>query len=588
MSERLPVSEHRLARRVQFYETDAAGVVHFSDYFRYMEEAEHALWRAAGLSIHGSARRSAGRACTRPSTTTARCASRRSSRRTSGSSRSRSARSATCACCRARASESRPAASRSPASRTRPDATWRAVAIPPEVRARLAVARPRTRRAPRAARERRGQPPTEESLEREALAALQGRRLSELVAEIDGRNAFYTRKLRAAGVRAASLRFPRDLDQLPFTTKAELVADQEQNPPWGTALSEPLERYTRYCQTSSTTGRPLKWLDTNESWQWVLDCWKAVYRGARVGPDDRIFFPFSFGPFLGFWAAFDAASQVGALSVPGGGMSSQMRLSLATAVEASVVCCTPTYALHLAEVAAAEGLALHDGAVRVLIVAGEPGGNVPATRQRIEAAWGARVIDHHGLTEVGPVSFECWEAPGFLHLNESRFLCEVLDPASLEAGAGRRARRAGGDEPRPQRGPVLRYRTRDVVVRRSEPCPCGRSWARLEGGIVARDDDMVNVRGVNVYPTAIEAVLRDFHEIVEFRSTISRSHEMRALSLEIEPIAGLKDASALAAAVARRLREALGLSVPVRVVAPQGLPRFEMKARRFVLEDEKK
>jgi phenylacetate-CoA ligase len=430
--------------------------------------------------------------------------------------------------------------------------------------------------------------PTEESLEREALAALQGRRLSELVAEIDGRNAFYTRKLRAAGVRPAALRFPRDLDKLPFTTKAELVDDQEQNPPWGTARSEPLERYTRYCQTSSTTGRPLKWLDTNESWQWLLECWKAVYRGARVGPDDRIFFPFSFGPFLGFWAAFDAASQVGALCVPGGGMSSPLRLSLAAAVEASVVCCTPTYALHLAEVAAAEGLSLHAGSVRVLIVAGEPGGSVPATRKRIEAAWGARVIDHHGLTEVGPVSFECWEAPGFLHLNESHFLCEVLDPASLEpvpdgvrgelvvTSLGRSA------------SPVLRYRTRDVVVRRSDACPCGRSWARLEGGIVARDDDMVNVRGVNVYPTAIEAVLRDFHEIVEFRSTVSRSHEMRALSLEIEPVAGLKDPSALAAAVARRLREALGLSVPVRVVAPLGLPRFEMKARRFVLEDERK
>jgi len=430
--------------------------------------------------------------------------------------------------------------------------------------------------------------PTEESLERDALLAFQGRRLAELLAEIDGRNGFYTRKLREAGVHAASLRFPRDLGALPLTTKAELVADQEQNPPWGTARSEPLERYTRYCQTSSTTGRPLKWLDTNESWQWLLECWKAVYRAARVGPDDCVFFPFSFGPFLGFWAAFDAASQVGALCVPGGGLSSPLRLSLAAAVGASVVCCTPTYALHLAEVAAAEGVPLHDSSVRVLIVAGEPGGNVPATRKRIEDAWGARVIDHHGLTEVGPVSFECWEAPGFLHLNESRFLCEVLDPASLEpvpdgvrgelvvTSLGRSA------------SPVLRYRTRDVVVRRSEPCPCGRSWARLEGGIVARDDDMVNVRGVNVYPTAIEAVLRDFHEIVEFRSTISRSHEMRALSLEIEPVAGLADASALAAAVARRLREALGLSVPVRVVAPLGLPRFEMKARRFVLEDERK
>jgi phenylacetate-CoA ligase len=428
--------------------------------------------------------------------------------------------------------------------------------------------------------------PTEEALERKALEALQGDRLAELLARLQGRNAFYTRKLEAAGVRVGSLRFPRDLRELPFTTKAELVADQAANPPWGTALTEPLDRYTRYCQTSSTTGRPLKWIDTNESWQWLLECWKVVYRGARVGPGDRIFFPFSFGPFLGFWAAFDAGSQIGALCVPGGGMSSPMRLKLRTSVEATVVCCTPTYALHLVEVAAAEGVSLRESPVRVLIVAGEPGGSIPATRKRIEEAWGARVIDHHGLTEVGPVSFECWEAPGFLHLNEARFLCEVLDPVTLEpVPDGTRGELVVTSLGR-SASPVLRYRTRDVVVRRSEPCPCGRSWARLAGGIVARDDDMVNVRGVNVYPTAIEAVLREFHEVVEFRSTVSRSHEMRTLSLEIEPVAGVGDGSALAAAVGKRLREALGLNVPVRTVAPMSLPRFEMKAQRFVLEDE--
>jgi phenylacetate-CoA ligase len=427
--------------------------------------------------------------------------------------------------------------------------------------------------------------PTEEALERTALEALQGERLGALLARLQGRNAFYTRKLEAAGVRLGSLRFPRDLRQLPFTTKAELVADQAANPPWGTALTEPLDQYTRYCQTSSTTGRPLKWIDTNESWQWLLECWKAVYRGARVGPGDRIFFPFSFGPFLGFWAAFDAGSQIGALCVPGGGMSSPMRLKLRTSVEATVVCCTPTYALHLVEVAEAEGVSLRDSSVRVLIVAGEPGGSIPATRKRIEHAWGARVIDHHGLTEVGPVSFECWEAPGYLHLNESRFLCEVLDPLTLEPVPDGMAGELVVTSLGRTASPVLRYRTRDVVVRRSEPCPCGRSWARLEGGIVARDDDMVNVRGVNVYPTAIEAVLREFHEIVEFRSTVSRSHEMRTLSLEIEPVPGLGEGTRLAAAVGQRLREALGLTVPVRTVEPMSLPRFEMKARRFVVED---
>ena len=188
--------------------------------------------------------------------------------------------------------------------------------------------------------------------------------------------------------------------------------------------------------------------------------------------------------------------------IPGGGMSSQIRLAMIEAVGATVVCCTPTYALRLAEVAEHERplRPLADSTVRVLIVAGEPGGSIPPTRERIERSWGARVIDHHGLTEVGPVSFECWEAPGFLHVNEGEFIarCSIRRRAAPVADGepgelvvtnlGRTA------------SPVIRYRTGDIVVRRSEPCACGRTWARLEGGILARADDMVNIRGVNVYP----------------------------------------------------------------------------------------
>src|SRR5690606_4089256 len=143
---------------------------------------------------------------------------------------------------------------------------------------------------------------------------------------------------------------PDDLPSLPLTTKAELVADQEACPPWGTALTEPIERYTRYCQTSSTTGRPMRWLDTNESWQWLLECWRPVYRASGVEASDRIFFPRSFGPFVGFWTACEAACQIGAHAIPGGGMSSEVRLGLVEAPAPTVGCCTPIYALRLAEV----------------------------------------------------------------------------------------------------------------------------------------------------------------------------------------------------------------------------------------------
>ncbi|HEY7186725.1 MAG TPA: AMP-binding protein [Vicinamibacterales bacterium] len=428
---------------------------------------------------------------------------------------------------------------------------------------------------------------TAERLDRGDLAAAQGRRLTQLLSAIYGRNPFYTRKLDQAGIDVRALRLPDDLATLPLTTKAELNADQAANPPWGTALTEPLEKYTRYCQTSSTTGRPLRWIDTNENWQWMLECWKTVYRGARVGPGDRVFFPFSFGPFLGFWAGFEAGYQIGLHCIPGGGMSSQIRLAIIEAVGATVVCCTPTYALRLAEIAAHERPTrpLAESTVRLLIVAGEPGGSIPATRARIERSWGARVIDHHGLTEVGPVSFECWDAPGFLHLNEGEFIAEVLDPASAQPVADG----AHGELVLTNLGrtasPVIRYRTGDIVVRRSDPCVCGRTWARLEGGILSRVDDMVNIKGVNVYPVGIESVVRRFAEVVEFRSIVSPVGSMRSLRMEIE-VTPDADGATIASKVAYQLREALGLSVGVHPVAPGTLPRFEMKASRFVVQSE--
>ena len=424
--------------------------------------------------------------------------------------------------------------------------------------------------------------PPAECLPRDEIGTRQASRLATLLGHIDGRNRFYTEKFSRAGTRISDLVLPEDLGRLPFTTKAELVADQNANPPWGTALSEPLAQYTRYNQTSSTTGAPLRWLDTTDSWQWMLECWKAVYRAARVGPADRIFFPFSFGPFLGFWTAFEAGTQLGAHCVPAGGMTSEARLGLIDTLQPTVVCCTPTYALRLVEVARKQGGALTDSTVRVLIVAGEPGGNIPATRRQIEAGWGARVIDHHGLTEVGPISFECWENSGFVHLNECEFICEVLDPDSdrqvpdghqgelVVTSLGRLA------------SPVIRYRTRDIVVRASEPCPCGRTLSRLTQGILSRADDMVCVRGVNIYPAAIEAVVRTVSDVVEYRATIRSTGALGTLSVEVE--VGAAAPETVTNLVESRLRDALGLSVPVIVAEPGTLPRFDMKAQRFIVE----
>jgi phenylacetate-CoA ligase len=405
-------------------------------------------------------------------------------------------------------------------------------------------------------------------------------RLRRLLAAVLPGNRFYARKL--AGIRPDDLRTAADVARLPFTTKAELAADQAEHPPYGTALTFPLDRYCRLHQTSGTsTGHPLRWLDTPESWEWVLDCWRVSFPFMGFTPQDRVFFPFSFGPFIGFWSGFEACSRAGALVVPGGGMTSTARLRFLVEHQATVVFATPTYALHLAELAAKEGIDLAGSSVRALVVAGEPGGNIPATRRRIEEVWGARVFDHYGMTEVGPVAVEAADTPGEMYLLESEYVAEVVAP--------------NGTDPTPPGefgelvvtnlgrvgSPLIRYRTGDLVRVAADPDPAGRTWRRLAGGILGRADDMIHVRGNNLYPAAIEAIVRRFPEVVEYRIHVDHSGPLADLRLEIEPAATC-DGDELAETVSRAIRDELLFRVEVTAAPPGSLPRFELKARRLV------
>jgi len=395
-------------------------------------------------------------------------------------------------------------------------------------------------------------------------------RVRALLTEVASGNPFYARKL--AGWDG------RDLAAVPLTTKAELVDDQLGHPPYGSNLTYPLERYCRLHQTSGTSsGRPLRWLDTPESWDWVIGNWTAIFAGLDLKPGDVFFFPFSFGPFLGFWTAFEAASRAGYLVLPGGGQTSTARLRFLLDHRATVVCATPTYALHLAELAATEGIDLASSPVRLVIVAGEPGGSIPATRARIEKVWGARVIDHYGMTEIGPVAAETIDRPGTQVVLHDRYVAEVLEP--------------GGTNPVPDGtvgelvltnlgrtgSPLIRYRTGDVVKGARDPS----GIVRLEGGILGRTDDMIHVRGNNLYPAAIEAVVRRFPEVAEFRIAVDRSGPLADLCVEVEPLDG-NNPPGLGDAVARAIRDELLFRVPVAVVPPGTLPRYEMKARRVV------
>ena len=371
--------------------------------------------------------------------------------------------------------------------------------------------------------------------------------------------------------RVATARF----QDIPFTTKDQLLADRIAHQPFGSGLSEPLEHYTRFCQTSGTsTGQPMAWIDTPKSWEAMLDCWRYVYRGAGLEKGvDRVFFAFSFGPFLGFWTAFEAAAT-DYLTIPGGGLSSQARLEAIARYQATVLCCTPTYAVRLGECIGAEsGIYPHQLAVRKIIVAGEPGGSVPAVRERIEGLWNARVFDHHGMTEVGPVSFESEDRPGYLQIIEEAYLAEIIDPSTAkEVQEGDCGELVLTTLDRTA-CPLIRYRTGDWVRKKHYK---GRLC--LEGGVLSRVDEMVVIRGVNVYPSAVEAVVRQFTEIVEFLVEQRRVESMDEILVKVELVPGA--GTAVIKQLEARLRDTFSMRIPVSLA--EGLPRHEFKARRWV------
>ncbi|MFQ5628516.1 MAG: phenylacetate--CoA ligase family protein, partial [bacterium] len=202
---------------------------------------------------------------------------------------------------------------------------------------------------------------------RQAGEADQLKKLNELLLALKVSNAFYNEKIALSGIRLP-LTYLKDFKKIfPFTTKAELEIDQRKHPPFGTNLTFPFENYTRFSQTSGSTGKPMRWLDTNESWSWMVENWKRVFEAAKVQAGETVFFAFSFGPFLGFWVAFDAAQRIGCLCIPAGGMNSVARLHAIIANKANILCCTPTYALHLAAVAQKENIDLSNSQVRAII-----------------------------------------------------------------------------------------------------------------------------------------------------------------------------------------------------------------------------
>jgi phenylacetate-CoA ligase len=411
------------------------------------------------------------------------------------------------------------------------------------------------------------------------LRIWQEERLRLLLRELPT-NEFYREKFQQAGFAMTEVRELAALGKLPCTTKSDLTTEQAEHPPYGRLLTYPLSRYRYLHQTSGTTGRSLKWLDTAADWDTFLRGWAEVYRGAGVTENDLVFCAFSFGPYISHWSGIEGARYVGALALSGGGMSSEQRLRAILDYRCTVLVCTPTYALHLAEVAARLGIDLSASDIRLTIHAGEPGASIPNVKRRIEAAWGARCFDHAGATEVGPWAFDCLAEDGAMHLNEREFAFEIIDPSTGAAVAeGTRGELVITTLERVGM-PVLRYRTGDLAELTTAPCACGRITARIKGGVLGRTDDMLTVRGVNLYPGAIDNLLRAVPAIIEYEVEIRRVEEMDDLLLKIETTGAVPFAE-VEHAILTTFRTHLNIRVNVAQAEANSLPRYEFKARRF-------
>ena len=432
--------------------------------------------------------------------------------------------------------------------------------------------------------------PKTELLDRERLRGLQLHKLRDLVQWADARSPFYRRSFAKAGFRPEQLESWDDILRIPYLTREDWMASQESVPPYGELPVAGPEAAVRLHTTSGTSGRtPLRALDTRRDWKWTSEMWCYGMWGMGIRPADIAYVAFGYGSFIGFWGLHNGLEKIGALTIPGGAQTTQMRVKQIIDFGVTVVASTPTYALRLAQEAEAMGVDLRSSPVHTLVLSGEPAGSIPETKALIESQWGAKAYDTAGMTEISTVfMFEPRNQPGGCHIIEDHFIEEVIDPATGEplpyGEAGERVCTSFGRSIIP----LIRYRTADMVVKvPASRGGNGRTWDLYEGGIIGRVDDMKLVRGTNVYPGGVEGVVRTFPVIEEFQIRITREGIRDEISLHAEPAASVTDAewAVLEKDLGKALAEAHeGLRFIVVRAETGALPRFELKAKRLVDE----
>lgn len=431
--------------------------------------------------------------------------------------------------------------------------------------------------------------PKNETLPREQLSALQLIKLRRLCAWAYAQAPFHRRRFDAAGFHPDQLQTLDDIRRIPFMTREEWMESLIETPMFGDLLATHPQNAIRYHLTSGTTGRtPIRVLDSMKDWDWISEMWGYGLWGFGIRPADTVYFAFGYGSFIGFWGAHYACEKIGALVIPGGAQTTEARITQIVELGVTTVASTPTYALHMWQKAREMGIDLaKDSQVNKLILSGEPAGSIPAAKRQLEEAWGAKAGDTAGMTEVGTIMiFECAHQPGGTHIIEDHYIEEVLD--------------AGGDAPVGYgelgervvtsfgRGfiPVIRYRTKDMVMRvPAATCTCGRTWDIYDGGIRGRWDDMKLIRGTNVYPRAVESIIREYPAIDEFQIYVWRKDDLQdeiTIKVEIKP-GHEAEWHTLHHQLAKDLAQAHeGLRFNLERMEHGTLPRFELKAKRLI------
>ena len=307
--------------------------------------------------------------------------------------------------------------------------------------------------------------------------------------------------------------------------------------PYGDILCVPLEEVSTYRQTSGTTGQPVYQADTWSDWEWGVEAYCHILWAQGYRSSDRFFLPFGYNIFVAFWAAHYAAEKLGCEVVPGGVLNTEARLLKMKELNATCMAATTSYVLNMAQVAR-DQLGMDPAkelSIRKITVAGEPGGSIPSTRERMEKAWGAKVYDQAGSTEIGHWGFECEFQTG-LHVNEAFFLFEIEDITTGEiiTEPGKKGRLVATALDRMAQ-PCIRFDAKDIIQWSAEPCECGRTFRRLDGGIIGRADDITKVKGVLFAPSAVEEVVRGIPQLGdEYQIIVYKKGDVDQIVLKVE------------------------------------------------------